>query len=157
MSWPEDVSCKRGKSPGTQVQHALAIGTKNTKFRHFLASDCGTIWADTKSARTFAPLTVSSDNPLEFQENFRFYQGSVNVPRYYNPDNRQRLLKRSNLTKLRSAGLEPQEFQASGLSLRSPYTLDAVREIMGRCHGALINWLYFTWVCGHEAHELAMH
>ena len=46
---------KRGKSPGTQVQHALAAGTRGTEFRHFLASDCGTVWTMTKFARTFAP------------------------------------------------------------------------------------------------------
>src|SRR6476646_10782888 len=50
-------SSKRGKSPGTQVQHTLEIGTKDTEFRHFLASNCGTVWAITKSARTFAPIT----------------------------------------------------------------------------------------------------
>ena len=33
----------RGKSPGTQVQHTLAIGTKGTGFRHFLTPNCGTI------------------------------------------------------------------------------------------------------------------
>jgi hypothetical protein len=32
-----------GKSPGTQVQHTLSIGTKGTEFRRFLASNCGTI------------------------------------------------------------------------------------------------------------------
>src|SRR6478609_8594682 len=31
-----------GKSPGTQVQHTLSIGTKGTEFRRFLASKCGT-------------------------------------------------------------------------------------------------------------------
>ena len=59
-----DFSRKRGKSPGTQVQHSLAIGTKRTEFRHFLTSDCGTVWTITKSARTFAPLTFSLSNPL---------------------------------------------------------------------------------------------
>ena len=34
---------KWGKSPGTQVQHTVANGTRATEFRHFLASDCGTI------------------------------------------------------------------------------------------------------------------
>jgi len=34
---------KRGKGPGTQVQHTLVIGTKDTEFRYFLASCCGTI------------------------------------------------------------------------------------------------------------------
>jgi hypothetical protein len=47
----------RGKSVGTQVQHTLAIRTIGTEFRHSLTSNCGTIWANTKSARTFAPLT----------------------------------------------------------------------------------------------------
>src|SRR6476619_6759072 len=51
------LSGKRGKSPGTQVQHTLEIGRKDTEFRHFLASNCGTVWAITKSARTFAPIT----------------------------------------------------------------------------------------------------
>jgi hypothetical protein len=62
----------------------------------------------------------------------------VSVPRDHNLDERQRILKRSILHKLRSSGLEPQEFQVSGLPLRSPYTFDAVRDIMARCHGALI-------------------
>src|SRR3954449_8657892 len=31
-------SYKRGKSPGTQVQHTLGIGTDGTEFRQFLAS-----------------------------------------------------------------------------------------------------------------------
>jgi hypothetical protein len=39
------------------VQHTLEIRTKGTEFRHFLASDCGTVWTITKSARTSAPLT----------------------------------------------------------------------------------------------------
>jgi hypothetical protein len=47
---------KRGKTPGTQVQHTLVTGTMGTEFRHFLASDCGTVWTITKSARTFAPI-----------------------------------------------------------------------------------------------------
>src|SRR5262249_24316892 len=42
------------------------------------------------------------------------------------------------LDKLRRTGLEPQEFQVCGLPLRSPYTFDAVKDIMTRCHGALI-------------------
>ena len=62
----------------------------------------------------------------------------VSVPRDHNLDERQRILKRSILDKLRSSGLEPQEFQVSGLPLRSPYTFDAVRDIMARCHGAII-------------------
>src|SRR3982750_2055947 len=49
---------KRGKSPGTQVQHTLAIRTMDTEFRHFLASNYGTIWPNTKSARGFAPITA---------------------------------------------------------------------------------------------------
>src|SRR5690349_11290127 len=52
----------RGKSPGTQVQHTLKLGTRGTEFRHFLASDCGTVWMMTKSARGFAPIT----EPLAF-------------------------------------------------------------------------------------------
>src|SRR3954453_2391805 len=47
----------RGKTPGTPVQHELALGTRGAEFRHFLASDYGTTWDDTKSARGFAPLT----------------------------------------------------------------------------------------------------
>ena len=56
---------KRGKSPGTQVQHTLETGTKGTGFRHFLASDCGTVWTITKTARTFAPVTRMLHNPLK--------------------------------------------------------------------------------------------
>jgi hypothetical protein len=44
---------------GTQVQHTLAVGTRGTGFRHFLASNCGTMLASTKSAHTFAPLTAA--------------------------------------------------------------------------------------------------
>jgi predicted nucleotide-binding protein len=62
----------------------------------------------------------------------------VSVPRDFNLDERQKTLKHAILGELRSQGLEPQEFQVSGLPLRSPYTFNAVREIMGRCHGALI-------------------
>jgi hypothetical protein len=62
----------------------------------------------------------------------------VSVPRDYHLDERQRLLKQAIFEELCSNGLEPQEFQVSGLPLRSPYTFDAVRDIMGRCHGALI-------------------
>ncbi len=62
----------------------------------------------------------------------------VSVPRDFNLDERQRILKHSFLDKLQSTGLAPQEFQVSGLPLRSPYTFDAVRDIMARCHGALI-------------------
>jgi hypothetical protein len=62
----------------------------------------------------------------------------VSVPRDHNLDERQRVLKHAILEELRRQGLEPQEFQVSGLPLRSPYTFDAVRDIMARCHGALI-------------------
>lgn len=62
----------------------------------------------------------------------------VSVPRDHHLDERQRVLKHAILDELRSKGLEPQEFQVSGLPLRSPYTFDAVREIMARCHGVLI-------------------
>jgi len=62
----------------------------------------------------------------------------VSVPRDDNLDERQRILKNSILEKLELNGIEPQEFQVSGLPLRYPYTSDAVREIMARCHGALI-------------------
>jgi hypothetical protein len=62
----------------------------------------------------------------------------VSVPRDFHLHERQQTLKHSILDKLRSKGLEPQEFHVSGLPLRSPYTFDAVRDIMARCHGALI-------------------
>src|SRR3954451_1763024 len=55
---------KWGKSPGTQVQHALAIRTRGTEFRHFLSSNCGTIWACVESARGFAPITTRPAKPL---------------------------------------------------------------------------------------------
>jgi hypothetical protein len=35
--------CKRGKSPGTQMQHTLASGTVGTEFRHFLTFTYGTM------------------------------------------------------------------------------------------------------------------
>jgi hypothetical protein len=62
----------------------------------------------------------------------------VSSPRDHHLDDRQRGLKYAILAKLRSEGLEPQEFRVSGLPLRTPYTFDAVRDIMARCHGALI-------------------
>ena len=52
-----------GKSPGTQVQHALAIGTRDTDFRRFLAPDYETVGTRVKSARTFAPITSSVQLP----------------------------------------------------------------------------------------------
>src|SRR3954467_7311037 len=61
--------CNRGKTPGTPVQHALALGTRGAEFRHFLASDCGTTWDDTKSARGFAPLTQQRKSPMPTQCN----------------------------------------------------------------------------------------
>ena len=61
----------------------------------------------------------------------------VSVPRDHHLDDRQRGLKHAIFAKLRGKGLEPQEFHVSGLPLRAPYTFDAVREIMARCHGAL--------------------
>src|SRR4051812_6501351 len=62
----------------------------------------------------------------------------VSVPRDHHLDDRQRALKQGLLTKLRDAAIEPQEFHVSGLPLRAPYTFEAVRDIMARCHGALI-------------------
>jgi hypothetical protein len=62
----------------------------------------------------------------------------VSVPRDQNLDERQQILKHTILDQIRENGLEPQEFQVSGLPLRYPYTFEAVREIMARCHGALI-------------------
>lgn len=62
----------------------------------------------------------------------------VSVPRDFHLDDRQRALKHAILDRLRDEDLEPQEFHVSGLPLRAPYTFDAVREIMIRCHGALI-------------------
>lgn len=62
----------------------------------------------------------------------------VSVPRDHHLDERQRRLKHALLNKLEKKGLEPQEFQVSGLPRRSPYSFEAVREIMARCHGVLI-------------------
>ena len=62
----------------------------------------------------------------------------VSVPRDHNLDERQKSLKRAILEKLVREGLEPQEFQVSGLPLRSPYTFEALSDIMRRCHGALV-------------------
>jgi hypothetical protein len=62
----------------------------------------------------------------------------VSVPRDQNLGESQRVLKHAILDELRRNGLEPQEFHVSGLPLRSPYTFGAVRDIMARCHGALI-------------------
>jgi hypothetical protein len=62
----------------------------------------------------------------------------VSVPRDHNLEAPQRALKHAILAELRGNRLDPQEFQVSGLPLRSPYTFQAVRDIMARCHGALI-------------------
>jgi hypothetical protein len=62
----------------------------------------------------------------------------VSVPRDHNLREPQRLLKRAVLAHLRANGLEPQEFQVSGLPVRAPYTIEAVRDIMSRCHGVLV-------------------
>jgi hypothetical protein len=62
----------------------------------------------------------------------------VSVPRDHNLSEEQSVLKHAILEKLRGNGIEPQEFQVSGLALRAPYTFAAVRDIMARCHGALI-------------------
>ncbi len=62
----------------------------------------------------------------------------VSVPRDHNLDERQKALKHAILDELQNAGIEPQEFQVSGLPLRSPYTYQAVSDIMARCHGALV-------------------
>ncbi len=62
----------------------------------------------------------------------------VSVPRDFHLDERQKALKYAILDRLRGDGLDPQEFQVSGLPLRTAYTFDAVRTIMTRCHGAII-------------------
>jgi hypothetical protein len=62
----------------------------------------------------------------------------ISVPRDHNLGEPQRLLKRAILAHLRDNGLEPQEFQVSGLPVRSPYTIEALRDIMSRCHGVLV-------------------
>lgn len=62
----------------------------------------------------------------------------VSVPRDHNLDQRQRSIKHAIYDRLRKDGIEPQEFQVSGLPLRSPYTFKGVVDIMRRCHGALI-------------------
>jgi hypothetical protein len=77
----------------------------------------------------------SAENFLPNQRSRRVY---VSVPRDHHLDERQRTLKAAILDVLRNGRLEPQEFHVSGLPLRSPYTFEAVREVMSRCHGALI-------------------
>jgi Predicted nucleotide-binding protein containing TIR-like domain len=62
----------------------------------------------------------------------------ISVPRDNNLDEGQRVLKGAILNLLVERQIEPQEFHVSGLARRKPYTFDAVRDIMGRCHGALI-------------------
>ena len=47
-----------GKSPGTQVQHTLSIGTKGTEFRRFLASKCGTVRASASEAKYTQQLAL---------------------------------------------------------------------------------------------------
>jgi len=79
----------------------------------------------------------------------------VSVPRDHHLDERQRVLKHAILNKLRQAGLEPQEFHVSGLPLRSPYTFGAVKDIMARCHGALI-LAFARWRDPSEGERVAM-
>jgi len=62
----------------------------------------------------------------------------VSVPPDFHLQPEQCALKHTILDKLRGQGLEPQEFHVSGLPLRCPYSFEAVRNIMTRCHGALI-------------------
>ena len=62
----------------------------------------------------------------------------VSVPRDHNLNDRQRTMKHAILDKLRQKGMEPQEFQVSGLPRRAPYSFEAIRDIMARCHGVLI-------------------
>jgi hypothetical protein len=62
----------------------------------------------------------------------------VSVPRDHHLNASQHVLKHSIYGLMERNGLEPQEFHVSGLPLRYPYTFDAVRGIMSRCHGALI-------------------
>jgi len=62
----------------------------------------------------------------------------ISVPRDNHLDDRQKALKSAILELLQDKEFEPQEFQVSGLPRRKPYTLDAVRDIMSRCHGVLI-------------------
>jgi hypothetical protein len=62
----------------------------------------------------------------------------LSVPRDHHLDDRQKALKSALLELLQDKGIEPQEFQVSGLPRRKAYTLEAVREIMSRCHGVLI-------------------
>lgn len=70
----------------------------------------------------------------------------VSVPRDYNLDDRQKVLKHAIKKMLRNNELEPQEFQVEGLPRRTPYTSDAVGDIMARCHGVLVlafaRWSY---------------
>jgi predicted nucleotide-binding protein len=79
----------------------------------------------------------------------------VSVPRDFHLDERQKTPKHSILKKLRNSQLEPQEFQVSGLPLRSPYTFEAVKEIMARCHGALI-LAFARWHDPSGGHGIAM-
>jgi hypothetical protein len=62
----------------------------------------------------------------------------VSVPRDHNLTGPQVVLKHAILATLRRNGIEPQEFHVSGLPLRLPYTSAGVRDVMARCHGALI-------------------
>lgn len=62
----------------------------------------------------------------------------VSVPRDHNLNDSQRKLKHAIYALMSRNGLEPQEFQVSGLPLRYPYTFGAIRDIMSRCHGVLI-------------------
>lgn len=62
----------------------------------------------------------------------------VSVPRDHNLSGRQQSLKQAILKRLQEEGLEPQEFHVSGLPLRKPYSFNAVKEVMARCHGALV-------------------
>ena len=79
----------------------------------------------------------------------------VSVPRDHHLNEAQLTLKNAIYEKLRSKALEPQEFHVSGLPLRAPYTFEAARDVMNRCHGVII-LAFARWADPSGTQDVAM-
>src|SRR6266571_6773399 len=62
----------------------------------------------------------------------------VSVTKDHNLSSGHQAFKHALMTKIRGAGLEPQEFLESGLSGNVTWTFDNVEQVMRRCTGAVI-------------------
>src|SRR3954462_4740862 len=123
--------CKRGKSLGTQVQHTLGIGTDGTEFRQFLASDCGTVWTITKSARTFAPLTLVIVVAFVEAEVLRL------IRRRLRPLNRYRLDGLAHQRVVVAVGAVDHRGQRHATAIRQHRALDPALAAIGRIAAGL--------------------